>query len=224
MNAVQRTASVEVLFPKLRRWAGRVSRSVNGAAEMDDLIGDGSVGLVRAIDNYDPVYGTTLEQYARRVCLGAMLNGLRRMDPLSERLRRTIRLAERTRFARAQELGRLETESELERSVPKLRRARELARAVATLSLDVPYGIDPAALADPSGEPSDHALRASVKRELRDAIDALPQRHRQVMALHYYGEVSMHAIARQMEISPQRVSQIHRSALKKLRRNVGAAP
>jgi len=224
MTPAQRSDHVELLFPKLRRWAGRVSRSVSAAVEVDDLIGDGCVGLLRAIDTYDPFYGTTLEQYARRVCLGAMLNGLRRMDPVSERVRRTLRVADRARFERAQVLGRLETQRELERTVPKLRRAREAAFVHSTLSLDASYGYDPKVLADSRDEPSDRALHAALKRELRAAIDTLPPRHRQVMALHYYGELSMHAIARRMEISAQRVSQIHRSALKKLRRRVEPAP
>jgi len=220
MTAAQRSDHVELLFPKLRRWAGRVSRSVSAVVDVDDLIGDGCVGLLRAIDTYDPFYGTTLEQYARRVCLGAMLNGLRRMDTVSERVRRTLRAADQARFARAQELGRLETPRELEGTIPRLRRAREAAFTHAPLSLDASFGLDPGALADSRDEPSDRALRAALKRELRDAVDALPPRHRQVMALHYYGELSMHAIARRMDISAQRVSQIHRSAIKKLRRKV----
>ncbi len=224
MTPAQRSDHVELLFPKLRRWAGRVSRSVSAAVEVDDLIGDGCIGLLRAIDTYDPFYGTTLEQYARRVCLGAMLNGLRRMDPVSERVRRTLRAADRARFARAQEIGRLETPRELERSVPKLRRAREAAFAHSLLSLDASYGIEPNALADSRDEPAEQALQAALKRELRDAIDRLPPRHRQVMALHYYEELSMHAIARRMEISAQRVSQLHRSALKKLRHSVVVTP
>ena len=217
MTPAERSDRVEAFFPKLRRWAGRVSRSVNAAVEMDDLIGDGSVGLLRAIDTYDPRYGTTLEQYARRLCFGAMLNGLRRMDPVSERVRRTIRIAERERFERAQLIGRLETMGELEYRYPKLRRAREMAFALSTLSLDAPIVIESNALADRRDEPSGHAVKSSVKSELRDAIDLLPARQRQVMALHYYGEMSLHAIGRRMKISAQRVSQIHMSALVRLR-------
>jgi len=220
MSPAERTHAVETFFPKLRRWAGRVSRSVNAAVEVDDLIGDGSIGLLRAIDTYDPKYGTTLEQYARRLCFGAMLNGLRRMDPVSERVRRTLRLADRERFERAQLLGRLETMGELERKNPKLRRAREMAFALSTLSLDRSLPLESGALADSTSEPAERAVRSSIRRELRDAIDLLPARQRQVMALYYYGEHSLHAIGRSMKISAQRVSQIHAKALGRLRRSV----
>jgi RNA polymerase sigma factor for flagellar operon FliA len=224
MNRAERTHAVEAFFPKLRRWAGRVSRSLNAAVELDDLIGDGSVGLLRAIDTYDPKYGTTLEQYARRLCFGAMLNGLRRMDPVSERVRRTLRIADRERFARAQLIGRLETMSELERRNPKLRRAREMAFALSTLSLDRSLALESNALADATDEPAQHVVSSSVKRELRDAIDLLPSRQRQVMAMYYYGEQSLHAIGRRMKISAQRVSQIHAKALRRLRSSVIATP
>jgi RNA polymerase sigma factor (sigma-70 family) len=83
--ALDREGSVRMLFPLLRRLATRVMFTVNSAVDVDDLIGDGALGLLRAIDTYDPSYGTTLEQYARKLAIGAMLNGLRRIDPVSER-------------------------------------------------------------------------------------------------------------------------------------------
>jgi RNA polymerase sigma factor for flagellar operon FliA len=92
-----------------------------------------------------------------------------------------------------------------------------MAFALSTLSLDAPIVIESNALADRRDEPSGHAVKSSVKSELRDAIDLLPARQRQVMALHYYGEMSLHAIGRRMKISAQRVSQIHMSALVRLR-------
>ena len=57
-------------------------------ADRDDLLGDGALGLIRAVDTYDPLRGATLEAYARKLIAGAMLNGLRKLDPVSERVRR----------------------------------------------------------------------------------------------------------------------------------------
>jgi len=214
-NEDEREETVRRFFPVIRRIAGGVARAVP-AAELDDLMSDGSVGLLRAMNTYDPSHGTTLEQYARRLILGSMLNGLRRMDPVSERVRRTLRIAERRRYALAQERDRLPALGELERDDPALRRARLTAFLHSSHSIDAPLG-GGGALADWRGEPSQAAVRSAIKRELQEAIALLPPRQRQILALHYYGELSLHAIGRQLRISPQRVSQIHLSALAKLR-------
>jgi RNA polymerase sigma factor for flagellar operon FliA len=223
MNAASRVDREEVvrrLFPLVRRLATRVSYTVNSAVDLDDLIGDGALGLLRAIDTYDPAYGTSLENYARRLAVGAMLNGLRRIDPISERARRAIRVADRERFERANAEGRLRTFGELERADPKLRRARAAAHMYAIRSLDAPYGSEGGTLADWRDEPSAKAVSSSSRRELQEAIALLPARQRQVVALHYYGELSLHAIGRKIGLSAQRVSQIHLMALAKLRLTV----
>ena len=217
MSGAEREAAVAELFPFLRRLALRVSRAVNAAADVDDLVGDGAFGLLRAIDTYDPAYGTTLEQYARRLIVGAMLNGLRRIDPVSERARRALRVAERERFARAHCEGRLASLAEMERLDPRLRRAREAAFAHSTLSLDAPLGSAGHVLADWRDEPSAQAVQSAGSRALRQAVALLPERQREVVALHYYGDLSLHAIGRRLRISPQRVSQIHLGAIAKLR-------
>lgn len=212
----ERDETVRRFYPVIRRIAGGVARAVP-AAELDDLMSDGSVGLLRAMNTYDPSHGTTLEQYARRLILGSMLNGLRRMDPVSERVRRTLRVAERRRYAMAQERDRLPALGDLERDDPALRRARLTAYLHSSHSIDAPHVGSGGALADWRGEPSQYAVRSAIKRELQEALALLPPRQRQILDLHYYGELSLHAIGRQLSISPQRVSQIHLSALAKLR-------
>ncbi len=137
MTTDEREALIRELLPLVRQMARRVRR-VAGAADLDDLIGDGSIGLIRAVDTFDETRGTTLDLYARRLISGAMLNGLRRLDPVSERVRRTIRRAEERRYALAQERGSLPALAEMERSDPGLQRARTAAHRQAALSLDVP--------------------------------------------------------------------------------------
>ncbi|MGD0053612.1 MAG: sigma factor, partial [Vulcanimicrobiaceae bacterium] len=104
MSEDEREARIRELLPIVRQVARRLHRMVP-TADSDDLIGDGSIGLIRAVDAFDPERGVPLEQYARKLILGAMLNGMRRLDPVSERVRRRVRQAENARFALAQELG-----------------------------------------------------------------------------------------------------------------------
>jgi RNA polymerase sigma factor for flagellar operon FliA len=84
-------------------------------------------------------------------------------------------------------------------------------------SLDAPLGSEGNVLADWRDEPCAQAVKSSIRRELQEAIALLPERQRQVVALHYYGALSLHAIGRKIGLSAQRVSQIHLTALAKLR-------
>ncbi len=222
MTTVEREATIRELLPLVRQIARRVRRVV-GAADLDDLIGDGSIGLIRAVDTFDQSRGTTLELYARRLISGAMLNGLRRLDPVSERVRRTIRRAEERRYALAQERGTLPAFVEMERSDRALRRARTAAHRQAALSLDVPLSGSRDALVDYEGNASREVAARARRRELADAIALLPERQRRILSLHYSHDLTMHAIGAALRVSPQRVSQLHLSALVKLRHS-GLAP
>ncbi|HLW36859.1 MAG TPA: sigma-70 family RNA polymerase sigma factor, partial [Candidatus Eremiobacteraceae bacterium] len=81
----------EAALPLVRRLAANVLRRLPAHFTTDDLIGDGCVGLLRAIDRYNPVHGISFEVWASRIVRGAMLNGLRRMDIIPERVRRDAR-------------------------------------------------------------------------------------------------------------------------------------
>ncbi len=221
MTPLERETTIRELFPLVRHIARRVRR-VLGAAELDDLIGDGSVGLIRAVDGFDPRRGTLLDAYARRLIIGAMLNGLRRRDPVSERSRRIVRRADEQRFALAQELGTLPGFADLERADPPLRRARIAAHRQAALSLDAPLPSGEHAPAAAGSEPALQVLARARTRELQAAVALLPERQRRILALHYGRDLSLRAIGDRLHVSPQRVSQLHLSALAELRRTVAA--
>jgi RNA polymerase sigma factor FliA len=219
MTADEREERIRELLPLVRRIARRVHGIARGA-DPDDLVGDGSIGLLRAVDSFDPLRGTSLETYARKLIAGAMLNGLRRLDPVSERVRRTLRRAEERRYALAQERGSLPSLAELERGDPVLRRARAAAHCQTPLSLDAPLAKNADALADCSHEPSACAAARATSAAIREAIALLPERQQRILALYYTAEVSLHAIGSRLRISPQRVSQLHLHALDRLRSTV----
>jgi RNA polymerase sigma factor for flagellar operon FliA len=214
-----REAAIRRLVPLVRRIARRIMRLVPGA-DLDDLIGDGCVGVIRAVDGFDPALGPSLEQYARRIALGAMLNGVRRLDPVSERVRRVIRIAERERYALAVEQGALPSYGELEARHPALVRARADAHRGSPLSLDAP--LPPESGSAPSGgeDPADAAIANAERRRIRAAIDALPQRQRAVVLAHYFAEQPLRALSDEMRVSPQRVSQLHVAAIEHMRRTL----
>jgi RNA polymerase sigma factor (sigma-70 family) len=217
-----REDAIRRLLPLVRTIARRIVRLVPGT-DLDDLTGDGCVGLIRAVDGFDPTLGASLEHYARRITLGAMLNGVRRLDPVSERVRRLVRIAERERYALALELGTMPPNAELERRHPNLARAQAEAYRGSPLSLDAP--LPPEAGHAPHGgdDPADVVVAVAQRRRIRAAIDALPQRQRAIVLAHYFHERPLRALSDDMRVSPQRVSQLHLAAIERMRRALAHA-
>jgi RNA polymerase sigma factor FliA len=211
-----REERIRALLPMVRQIARRVHRMVP-SAEVDDLVGDGSVGLIRAVDGFDSKRGVPLALYARRVVLGAMLNGIRKRDPVSERVRRTMRVADQRRFMLANELGTLPTLCEMERRIPGLKRARTDAHRITPLSLDVslPSGLH--VELDLAGDPQVIHEERTARDHMVRAIESLPARQRRIVLEHYFAERSLRSLSEAMYISPQRASQLHLLAVKRLR-------
>jgi RNA polymerase sigma factor (sigma-70 family) len=217
-----REDAIARLLPLVRRIARRIARLVPGT-DLDDLIGDGCVGVIRAVDAFDPALGPSLEQYTRRVAVGAMLNGVRRLDPVSERVRRVIRIAERERYALAVERGALPTYGEMTARHPALVRARTEAHRGSPLSLDAP--LPPESGCAPTGgeDPADAVIASADRLRIRAAIEALPQRQREIVIAHYFAEQPLRALSDGMRVSPQRVSQLHVAAIGHMRRTLEPA-
>jgi RNA polymerase sigma factor for flagellar operon FliA len=214
-----REATIRELFPLVRSCARRLQRMIP-AAELDDLVGDGAIGLIRAVDAFEPDRGVHLVTYARRVIVGAMLNGLRHSDPVSERSRRKARCAEADRIALAHERGCLPSVREMEERHPGLTQALIAIEQRMPLSLDAPQSGDICRLENWSADPARIAARKALSSELVEALELLAERERRVVLWHYYEATPLHAIGTRLGVSAQRVSQLHLRALERLRRNV----
>lgn len=222
MRTSEREARIRELLPLVRRIARRVRRLLPGV-DIGDLVGDGSIGLIRAVDNFDPSRGTTLEHYARRLILGAMLNGVRRMDPVSERSRRTMRDGEAVRYRIAAERGSLPPSLEIERMRPGFMRARAAVYAHVPLSLDAPLPEGESLCGDWSEDPAQILLAMEKRSWIRQGVASLPARQQHLVREHYYCERSLREVSKGMGISAQRASQLHVAAMVKLRRRMRAA-
>ncbi len=155
-----------------------------------------------------------------------MLNGLRRLDPVSERARRKLRDAERARFALAQERGALPSMREMEESTAGLRRARVAAfRQMHRTFRWTPPSAEACGSRTPLSDDraADRAAgRRAPRDRRRDRAAAGAAAAKPVVALHYYCRMSLNSIGRQLNVSPQRVSQLHLRALERLRATLRA--
>ncbi|HET9096380.1 MAG TPA: sigma-70 family RNA polymerase sigma factor [Candidatus Baltobacteraceae bacterium] len=212
-----REEQIRDLFPLVKRIARRVHRLIPGS-DAGDLVGEGSLGLIRAVDSFDPQRGPSLQQYAARIIAGAMLNGLRKLDPVSERVRREVREADRERFELASQLGTMPTQPHMERRRPALRRATTHAYRYTPLSLDVALPVGERLSGNWDADPGAIAALRCERDSVRAALHRLPARQRQVLAMHYFRGESLHQIGEALAISPQRASQLHLAGIENLRK------
>lgn len=213
----ERAARIAELVPLVRRLAYFVRGRVPGA-DVDELVGDGMLGLIRAIDTHVHERGASLERYARQVITGAMLNGLRKRDPVSERARRILREADRQAGFFAQQHGRMPGTADLEARCRGTVRAQLAVHHYTPLSLDAPLPPEHRVAAQRDNDPAELVTADAERRRIAAAVAALPQRERRVIELHYRDAVPLRRIGACLAVSPQRASQLHCAALKRLKK------
>lgn len=217
----------EAAIPLVRRVALAVRRRLPQHFGYDDLVGDGCLGLLRAVDRFDPAFGVSFESWAARIVRGAMLNGLRRMDAVPERVRRDARALDAARWIIAQRTGQTPSDGEAAHNAQltpsKLEAIREADKHGGVISIDAPaLGGDHGVairerLAAPQRDPATVVADTSVRRIVRNAVTALPGRERAILQAFYVRGATFGEIGRVLGVSKQRVSQLHSRALAGLR-------
>ncbi len=215
----------EAAMPLVRRIATVVRRRLPSHFSYEDLVGDGCVGLLRAVDRYDPTFGVSFESWAGRIVRGAMLNGLRRMDAVPERVRRDARALEEARWIVAQRTGYAPSDREAARTASlsgsKLAAVHEAGK-LTSLSIDGPCAgaqSPPISerLASPQRDPASETAERAHKAIIAAAVDGLPRRERSIVLAFYCRGATFGEIGRVLGVSKQRISQLHGRAIALLR-------
>lgn len=198
----------------IERVARRLVWRTGMQSAYDDLWSAGALALLEASRRYDPAKGASFATFAEHRVRGAMIDELRSMDHLPRRLRnRTDDMAKAKRKLE-EELGREATVDEIAEEL-KLE-IDEVAGIAALMEPHLP--LDSVLHRVTSSDDSDATLqRAETVRRLSRALEALPERLRMVLALHYDEDLTYREIARLMQVSEPRVCQLHGDALKKLK-------
>ncbi|MDH2910422.1 MAG: FliA/WhiG family RNA polymerase sigma factor [Candidatus Eremiobacteraeota bacterium] len=219
--------------------AGRVSSNLPPNVEINDLINDGIVGLIDAIEKYDDARGVKFETYAITRINGAILDALRSLDWVPRAVRQRAREVERAIGELEAKLGRVPSDDELAAHLGVPRRELDVilqrVRGTALLSLeeylpnergyDIPL-VD--TLRDDLADVGDGVERKEIVQELVRAVEGLPPQERTVIALYYFEGQTLKDIKGALGVSESRVSQIHasavihlRAALRRLRTDLG---
>jgi RNA polymerase sigma factor for flagellar operon FliA len=185
----------------------------------DDLWSAGALALLEAGHRYDPAKGASFATFAEHRVRGAMLDELRSMDHLPRRLRnRTDDMAKAKRKLE-EVLGREATVDEIAKELDL--EVDEVAGIAALMEPHLP--LDSVLHRVSSLDDSNASLeRAETVKRLTRALEALPERLRMVLALHYDEDLTYREIAKLMQVSEPRVCQLHGDALKKLREQMGS--
>jgi len=216
--------------PMVEYVASRKVRELPTHAELDDLVSYGLVALIEAVDRFDPTKGATFEQYAWTRVAGALMDELRRQDWASRSVRRTGRRIERERDAFYAREGVQPTEAELAEAVSltvaELRTvAADVDRAdVGSLNAPVRMSAEAAmvevmgtvAAQTPGWEPENALFDNERMDVIRNAVAAMSERERDVLALVHIHQLPGAEIGRMLGVSESRVSQILGGVKKKL--------
>ena len=217
-------------LPFVESLARRVASSMPHSIELGDLVQDGMLGLIDAAFRFDEDRGIKFETFAERRVRGAMIDALRK-DAWPRGVRRQRRDLDAARESLRRELGHEPSMADLAARVgsDEKRLSRTIVRIntiEATSPLATGEHLDesslPTALVPSEPEAPDAAYERTETRErVRGAIQALPWRERKVIALYYYGEVTMKQIGAEIGVNESRVSQLHARAIRRLRESLG---
>jgi RNA polymerase sigma factor for flagellar operon FliA len=231
MTPAEREALINETLPLIKHIAHRVATRLPSNIELQDLINAGVIGLLDAIDKFEPERNVKFKTYAEVRIRGAILDSLRNLDWAPRSLRKKSRDLEKTYADLSQRLGRPATDEEMSEAM-----GEDLEDFHALV--DQLHGLTIGSFENLSdGEDSDSYLNyypddgsndpyvkfevSELTKILVDAIENLPEKERLVLSLYYYEEFTMKEIGSLLGVNESRVSQLHTKAMLRLRGKLG---
>ena len=206
--------------PMVKFVAGRLGAGLPSHVEDADLISYGLMGLIGAIERFEPERGIKFETFAMTRIRGAIIDELRSLDWVPRSVRSRAREIEEAQQKLEHELQRAPTEEELQESLLEIANSSVYALdelwAISDSSGDQVSLLD--TISDPSAADPQEALDTTeVKERLAEAIGSLPEREQLVVALYYYEGLTLREIGEVLGVTDSRVSQLHTKAVMRLK-------
>lgn len=213
--------------------ATSIADSLPRSVDVDDLVSAGAMGLIKAVDDFDPTRGVKLETYARFRIKGAILDELRSLDPLPYSTRSKLKQVERAIAELETKLSRSPNATEIAERLGVT--PQEISILLATAGSADLYSLDQmldegngnlnsiiGELQTRKSDPLTKLERKELESLLVEAIRELPSSERIVLGLYYYEGLRMWEIGQVLGISESRVSQVHSRAISALRAKLEA--
>ncbi|MEW6517332.1 MAG: FliA/WhiG family RNA polymerase sigma factor [candidate division FCPU426 bacterium] len=216
----------ERYLPDVRRLVGRMAIYLgDGVLDREDLIQAGVIGLIQAIDLYDPEQSVPFIDYARKRIRGAVYDELRALDGYSSRSRRQQQSLERIRNVLQQKLLRMPSEEEIAEemgvSLDQLHQLQASLPAIHTEPLDADHAEELGVQHGPGKirnwiPGADGWSMAEKFQFVAQRIETLPERAQIVLGLYYRDGLTLREIAEVLDLTEARICQIHSAALEVL--------
>ena len=216
-------------LPMVKRIVYRIAAHLPAHVEIDDLMNAGVIGLIQAVDNFDPNRNIKLSTYASIRIKGAVLSELRDRDLLSRAMRQKVKELDRVSGQLRQQLGREADDEEIAQAMGLEFDAYYDLKKMSALSV---VSLEDVGASTPKerrellhylvdGRQTD-ALSLTrlkeIKAALVEAISKLPEKEKLVISLYYQDDLTMKETGKVLNITESRVSQIHSKAIQRLRR------
>ncbi len=228
----EKEAVLKEMLPYIKYTAYRLAWRLPPHLTVDDLISVGIIGLLDAIERYDPSRPNNIKTFAEYRIKGAMLDELRSAEWAPKQVQKKIKDLKTAYNTLEQKLGRPPTEqevaSELGIDLEEFFRVLQHANRSVTASLE---NIEEKVGQNCNGEyhiyehlqdfnaqdPLELLEEADVKRQLLEGIERLPEREKTILSLYYWDELTFKEIGKILNISESRVSQLHSQAIVRMK-------
>ncbi len=228
LNSGERERLLVEQLPQVKYIAKRIHDRLPPHVLLEDLVHAGILGLIEAIQRYDPARHVELKSYAKHRIHGAILDSLRDLDwsprPLRRKARRVEeaqqRLRARLRYAPSESQLAEELGMGLDKFQHLLGELRGLdLRSLQSETMEEGSGRETHnnTQTEPPEDPFTLCLRSEMTGLLAKAVEELPERERQLLALYYHEELTMKEAGAVLGIGEARVSQLHSAAIVRLR-------
>jgi RNA polymerase sigma factor for flagellar operon FliA len=217
--------------PIVKYVAGRLGSGLPAHVDEGDLVSYGLLGLISAIERYDPDRDVKFETYAIARIKGSILDELRALDWVPRSVRSRARQIERAMSELEAKLGHAPSDEELAKkvgiSVDELEGSLTDISRSSIAALDELWTIsgsggDQVALIDTiedtqGPEPQSAFAQTELREMVADAITSLPEREKLVITLYYYEDLTLREIGEVLGVTESRVSQLHTKAVLRLK-------
>jgi RNA polymerase sigma factor for flagellar operon FliA len=236
-DASARERLVVAYSPMVKFVAGRLGAGLPSHVDDADLISYGLMGLIGAIERFEPERGIKFETFAMTRIRGAIIDELRSLDWVPRSVRSRAREIEAAQATLEHQLQRAPSEAEL---ASKLGISEdELQTSLLEIANSSVYALDELwTVSDSSGDqvslldtisdpraadPQESLASSEVKDRLTEAIASLPEREQLVVALYYYENLTLREIGEVLGVTESRVSQLHTKAVMRLKSGLQTA-
>jgi RNA polymerase sigma factor FliA len=228
VSAEDRERMILEHLPQVRLIARRIHERLPESVSLEDLISTGIVGLISAIDRFDPTHNVKLKTYAEYKIRGAILDSLRGLDWAPRQQRKRVKQIEAAISGVEQRVKRAPTEDEiavelgltlegyhewlvevrgvnlgsLESASSQQEEGRDLLKYISD---------------DESMWPSRLLERSELEQLIAEGIERMPEMERTVLSLYYYEELTLREISKVVDLHESRISQLKSQAILRLR-------